>query len=376
MTQRRYNFNAGPAAMPLPVLETLQQDLIDYQGRGLSVLEMSHRSDEFKSIASRAESDLRLLLNVPEDYAVLFMQGGASAQFALTVKNLDTQGEVAYANTGYWSRKAIAVAEQFTRVREVSNVTAKASSSGMSNAFEDENDRISIPPIDQWLDASGSSYLHITDNETIDGISLNGLPKTKTPLVVDMSSSILSRPIDVSQYGVIYAGAQKNIGPAGITVLIIRKSLLERSARQPSIAPVFHYSEVYKAESMLNTPPTFAWYAAALVFNWLREEGGLQAIEQRNLRQAQAVYSALDNSDVYVNTIDPAHRSIMNIPFQLCHPQWQESFLHGASERGLVGLKGHKSVGGLRASLYNAVTDEAVDALIDYLHDFARNLPS
>lgn len=362
--------------MPLPVLETLQRDLVDYQGRGLSVLEMSHRSDDFKHIAKTAESDLRLLLDIPDDYAVLFMQGGASAQFALTVSNLDTLGEVAFANTGYWSRKAIAVAEQFTQVRKVSNIPANTSSSNKTSATNIGNGLITIPPPDQWLDASGTSYLHITDNETIDGISLNGLPETNTPLVADMSSSILSRPVDVSQYGVIYAGAQKNIGPAGITVIIIRKALLERSNRNTSIAPVFNYSDVYKAESMLNTPPTFAWYAAALVFKWLRDEGGLHVMEQRNVRQAQAVYSALDNSDVYINRIDPAHRSIMNIPFQLRNRQWQESFLQGASECGLVGLKGHKSLGGLRASLYNAATDESVDALIDYLDEFSKNLPS
>lgn len=382
-----FNFNAGPAAMPLPVLESLQRDLIDYRGRGLSVLEMSHRSEDFINIARAAESDLRVLLNVPEDYAVLFMQGGASAQFALTINNLDSQGEVAFASTGYWSRKAIAVAEKYTRVRVVTddgaslyekNTMSASGGRAVSSmaSVPAHPEPISIPSVNQWLDASDSSYLHITDNETIDGIVLNGLPKTSVPIVVDMSSSILSRPIDVSQYGLIYAGAQKNIGPAGITVVIIRKDLLERSEQTTSLAPVFSYAAMHRAESMLNTPPTFAWYAAGLVFKWLRDEGGLQVVAQRNERQARAVYSTIDKSDVYINRIDPKHRSIMNIPFQLSNPQWQQQFLLGASERGLVGLKGHKSVGGLRASLYNAVTDESVDALIDYLEAFQRKLPS
>ncbi len=363
MSTRSFNFNAGPAAMPVSVLETLQRDLVDYQGRGLSVLEMSHRSSDFQNIAHTAEADLRTLLAIPDNYSVLFMQGGASSQFALTVQNLNTAGEVAFANTGYWSRKASAVAALFSRVREVASVTSSTS-------------QIAVPSVDQWLDARGSSYLHITDNETIDGVQLNELPDTDVPLVADMSSSILSRPIEVSRYGLIYAGAQKNIGPAGITVVIIRDDLLERSAALDGMAPVFNYAAMHNAGSMLNTPPTFAWYAAGVVFQWLLDEGGLSAIAERNRQQAQRVYAAIDEHDVYTNDIHPGNRSLMNIPFMLARDDWQSVFLAGCSKRGLIGLKGHKSVGGLRASLYNAVTDEAVDALVDYLHGFARNPPT
>lgn len=348
--------------MPLPVLEVLQRDLVDYQGRGLSVMEMSHRSSDFIDIAEKAEADLRTLLAIPDDYAVLFMQGGASTQFALTVSNLDNCGKVAFANTGYWSKKAIDVATLSTRVSEVVGVSAEH--------------LIAIPATERWGDVTGTSYLHVTDNETIDGVLLHALPEVSVPIVADMSSSILSRPLDISRYGMIYAGAQKNIGPAGITVVIVRHDLLERSANVSNIPPVHSYASMHKAGSMLNTPPTFAWYAAGQVFQWLLEEGGLTAIAQRNERQAALVYAAIDESQVYENTVDPRNRSLMNIPFKLVHPEWQDAFLHGCHERGLIGLKGHKSVGGLRASLYNAVTDKAVDALLDYMHAFARNPPS
>lgn len=347
--------------MPVSVLETLQRDLVDYQGRGLSVLEMSHRSTDFTDIAHKAEADLRSLLAIPDNYHVLFMQGGASSQFALTVQNLDSTSEVAFANTGYWSRKAIAIASLSSNVREVANVSLTP--------------HIAVPSVDQWLDVSGTSYLHITDNETIDGVQLDELPEADigVPLVADMSSSILSRRIDVSRYGLIYAGAQKNIGPAGITVVIIRNDLLERSAQRKNLAPVFNYAAMQKAGSMLNTPPTFAWYAAGVVFQWLLDEGGLEAVAERNRQQAKRVYSAIDEHEIYTNRIHPKNRSLMNIPFQLARDDWQSGFLEGCNQRHLIGLKGHKSVGGLRASLYNAVTNEAVDALVEYLHDFARD---
>lgn len=347
--------------MPVPVLETLQRDLLDYQGRGLSVLEMSHRGVDFTEIADKAESDLRALLAIPENYKVLFMQGGASSQFALTVQNLDVAGKVAFANTGYWSRKASAVAALTSNVSEVTQVSLQP--------------QITVPPVDQWLGAQGASYLHITDNETIDGVQLDELPEdnAEVPLVVDMSSSILSRPIDVSRYGVIYAGAQKNIGPAGITVVIIRDDLLERSEQCNTMAPVFNYAAMQKAGSMLNTPPTFAWYAAGVVFQWLIDEGGLGAIAERNRQQAERVYSAIDRHDIYTNTVHLKNRSIMNVPFQLADDNLQSGFLEGCKKRHLIGLKGHKSIGGLRASLYNGVTDEAVNALVEYLDDFALN---
>lgn len=359
MAERCFNFNAGPASMPLPVLKTLQRDLVDYQGRGLSVLEMSHRSADFIEIAQKAEADLRSLLTVPEDYSVLFMQGGASTQFALTVSNLDTAGKVAFANTGYWSKKAYAVAAESTTVHEVITTS--------SAPF------IAVPATNQWLDSIDASYLHVTDNETIDGVQLGELPDSAVPIVVDMSSSILSRPLDITRYGLIYAGAQKNIGPAGITVVIVRDDLLERSAGRKHRAPVFSYAAMQSAGSMLNTPPTFAWYSAGLVFQWLLDEGGLQEIAKRNERQAALVYAAIDNSEVYSNNVHPHNRSLMNIPFQLAQADWEDAFLRGSIERGLIGLKGHKSVGGMRASLYNAATDEAVNALVEYLQEFARN---
>ena len=358
MTLRSFNFNAGPAAMPLAVLESIRRDLVDYKGRGLSVMEMSHRSADFVEIAEKAESDLRTLLAVPQDYSVLFMQGGASAQFALTVQNLDKKGEVAFANTGYWSRKAISVAALTTRVREVATLN--------------ESPTRHVPSVEQWGNAEGVSYLHVTDNETIDGVQLSELPAGTTPLVCDMSSSILSKPIDINRYDLIYAGAQKNIGPAGITVVIAKDALIEDGQHNASLAPAFSYKAMRDAGSMLNTPPTFAWYAAGLVFQWLLDEGGLSAIYQRNKRQAEKVYKAIDESPVFTNTIHEANRSIMNIPFQLVDPTREKAFLSGCQQRQIIGLKGHKSVGGLRASLYNAVTDESVDALTNYIDEFAK----
>ncbi len=369
--------------MPESVLASLQRDLVDFRGRGLSVLEMSHRSPDFMDIAAKAEADLRKLLLVPDDYAVLFMQGGASSQFALTVSNLDINSHVAFADTGYWSKKAIDVARQFTNVSTVvsaSTLTCNSASNNKSHCNDATgNDsmaatppKLYVPAVEQWADVGAASYLHITDNETIDGVALNGLPSLSAPLVVDMSSSILSRPIDVSRYGVIYAGAQKNIGPAGITVVIIRKNLLERCAHAKALAPVFNYQRVHDAQSMLNTPPTFAWYAAGLVFEWLLDEGGLDCIAARNERQASWVYSAIDSSEAYINNVHPDNRSIMNIVFSLSKPDRQDEFLEGCKQRGLVGLKGHKAVGGLRASLYNAVPDDAVHALVNYMNEFSE----
>ncbi|MGQ7843641.1 3-phosphoserine/phosphohydroxythreonine transaminase [Granulosicoccus sp. 3-233] len=351
------NFNAGPAAMPRSVLERMQSELLDFRGRGLSVLEMSHRSEDFADIAARAESDLRQLMAIPDDYSVLFMQGGASAQFSLCVQNLDLEGRVAYLDSGYWSRKAMASAAELTQVDTVASCQ--------------DQPLIHLPDSSQWADCNGASFLHLTDNETIDGIVLDELPDSQLPLVCDMSSSILSRPIEVERYGLIYAGAQKNIGPAGITVVIVRDELLERSARQ-TLPPVFSYAAMAKAGSMLNTPPTFAWYAAGLVFQWLLGEGGLSTIAERNERQAQSVYAAIDSHDLYINRVHPRNRSRMNVPFQLLEESLTGEFLQGAAGRGFIGLKGHKSMGGLRASLYNATPDQSVDELVDYLHYFAE----
>lgn len=343
--------------MPAPVLESLQNDLVDYRGRGLSVLEMSHRSSDFAEIAAKAEKDLRTLLAIPSDYSVLFMQGGASAQFALCVQNLDAYKKVAYANTGYWAQKAMATGVALTNTVEVASCIAEPC--------------IKIPASETWLNSDDASFLHITDNETIDGIVFDEIPDAAVPLVADMSSSILSQPVDVSRYGMIYAGAQKNIGPAGITVLIVRDDLLERSA-ESNLPPVFNYAAMVKAGSMLNTPPTFAWYAAGLVFEWLLEQGGLDAMASRNSAQAQKVYGEIDKHTIYENRVHPANRSRMNIPFSLVNNDLTANFLKGSLDRNFIGLKGHKSVGGVRASVYNAATDKSVDALVDYLDTFAR----
>ncbi|ASJ75223.1 Phosphoserine aminotransferase [Granulosicoccus antarcticus IMCC3135] len=343
--------------MPQAVLERMQAELLDYRGRGLSVLEMSHRSADFAEIATTTEANFRQLLNIPSDYSVLFMQGGASAQFSLCVQNLDVRGQVAYANTGYWAGKAMDSARALSSVIEVTHCQ--------------EMPLIKVPNADQWACSDSASFLHVTDNETIDGIRLHEVPRCNVPLISDMSSSILSQPVDIKQYGMIYAGAQKNIGPAGITLVIVSDELLERSAER-SLPPVFSYAAMAKAGSMLNTPPTFAWYAAGLVFQWLLEQGGVSAMAERNRNQAGRVYSALDQHELYINRIHPQNRSLMNIPFQLKNDSLTAEFLKGASDRNFVGLKGHKSIGGLRASLYNATTDRSVDELVDYLDIFAK----
>lgn len=344
--------------MPQAVLERIQSELLDYQGRGLSVLEMSHRSADFMAIAAQAETHLRTLLSIPDHYRVLFMQGGANAQFSLTVNNLDIEGHVAFANTGYWSSKAIAAAAALTQHTTVCELI--------------EQPQRAIPAFENWEDVHNASYLHITDNETIDGIAFDKVPATKLPIVCDMSSSILSQPIDINSYGMIYAGAQKNIGPAGITIVIIREDLLERSRQQSSIPRVFNYAQMSDSGSMLNTPPTFAWYASCCVFEWLLEQGGLAVVAARNKTQAARVYQCIDEHDCFDNQVAVANRSIMNIPFDLPNDTLVDGFLKGASERGLIGLKGHKSRGGIRASLYNGVTDEAVDGLVDYMTDFSQ----
>ena len=354
--------------MPRPVLETLRDELLDYRGTGLSVLETSHRSAEFADIAARAEADLRTLLAVPDEYAVLFMQGGATAQFALTVMNLAAEGSVAFAETGLWSRKAHATAR-----RLVPSVLACEAAPDSGTGL------LAIPSPSSWTLPDDAAYLHLCDNETVDGIrfdddAYDALADVAPglPIVADMSSSILSRPVDVSRYALIYAGAQKNVGPAGLTILIASPETMERSRRAADLPGAFSYAATADAGSMLNTPPTFAWYAAGLVFRWLLDGGGLDAMAERNRAQAARVYAAIDGSDVYSNAVDPRYRSIMNAPFTTGDAARDGAFRDGAKAAGLVGLKGHKSVGGLRASLYNAQTDAAVDALVGYMRDFAR----
>ncbi len=320
-------------------------------------MEMSHRSAEFVGIAEQAEADLRELLAVPDDYACLFLQGGASLQFSAVPLNLlGDKGKADYVNTGQWSKKAIAEAKRYCDV----NVVASSESSNFTT----------IPEFDSWQLSDDAAYLHYTPNETIGGLEYHWVPKVDVPLAVDMSSTILSRPVDVSQFGVIYAGAQKNIGPAGLTIVLVRKQLLGNAhALTPAM---LNYETQADGDSMYNTPPTFAWYLAGLVFQWLKERGGLSAMAEINQRKAQALYKAIDSSAFYANPVEVQSRSWMNVPFTLANSELDKLFLSEAEQRGLLNLKGHRSVGGMRASIYNAVSEQAVATLIDFMHDFEQ----
>jgi phosphoserine aminotransferase len=354
---RVYNFSAGPAALPLPVLEQARDELIDWQG-GTSVMEVSHRSRVFVAVAERAESDLRELLAIPPGYRVLFMQGGATAQFSAVPLNLAAAGAAAdYVNTGHWSERAIKEARRFVKV----GVAADEAASKYTT----------VPTPGSLRLSAGAAYLHYTPNETIGGVEFPYIPDAGgVPLVADMSSTILSRPLDVGRFGLIYAGAQKNIGPSGITVVIVRDELLGR-AREGTPA-VFDYRAVADAGSMLNTPPTFAWYFAGLVFQWLKREGGLAAMETRNRAKAEILYAAIDGSRFYSNPVAKECRSWMNVPFRLAKPELDMAFLAEAESAGLAHLAGHRAVGGMRASLYNAMPLEGVAALVDFMRDFER----
>ncbi|WP_434985779.1 3-phosphoserine/phosphohydroxythreonine transaminase [Vreelandella zhaodongensis] len=362
---RHYNFCAGPAALPAAVLERARNELLDYQGRGLSVMEMSHRSDEFVAIAERAEADLRDLLGIPSHYKVLFLQGGASMQFAMLPMNLLGQGGSAnFIQTGIWGKKAIGEAKRLGF-----NCHLAASS--------EANGHTAVPNEEVLSISSDAAYLHYTSNETIGGLEFDYTPKVqradgaRVPLVCDMSSNILSGPIDVTQFGVIYAGAQKNIGPAGLTLVAVREDLLGKAP--DNIPSLFDYQMLADAGSMVNTPPTFAWYLAGLVFQWLKDDiGGLEAVDAINQRKAEKLYAAIDASDFYTNPIVGRNRSRMNVPFVLADASLDSAFLQEADEAGLLNLKGHRSVGGMRASLYNAVPEEAVDALIAFMADFEQ----
>jgi phosphoserine aminotransferase len=355
---RAYNFSAGPAALPEAVLEQARDEMMDWHGAGASVMELSHRSREFLGIAERAQADLRELLAIPDGYQVLFLQGGATLQFAMVPLNLLCErGRADYVNTGAWSKKAIAEARRYGEV----NVVASAEPAGFTT----------IPPLHEWqLDAT-AAYLHYTPNETIGGVEFHSIPEVGTvPLVADMSSTLLSRPLDVSRYGLIYAGAQKNIGPAGLTLVIVREELIGKAgATTPAM---LDYRVHADAGSMANTPPTYAWYLAGLVFQWLKRQGGLAAIGEVNRRKAGKLYAAIDASDFYRNPVDPAHRSWMNVPFILADPALDGTFLTEAAAQGLTALKGHRSVGGMRASLYNAMPEQGVDALIAFMKDFEQ----
>ena len=354
---RVFNFSAGPAALPAEVLGQLRDEMLDWHGHGMSVMEMSHRGKAFVGIAQQAEADLRELLAVPANYKVLFLQGGATAQFAAVPLNLTRSDSVAdFVNTGAWSKKAIGEAKRYCRV----NVAADAGGSYAS-----------IPPRADWKLTAGAAYVHYTPNETIGGVEFHAVPEVgDVPLVADMSSTILSRPIDVSRYGVIYAGAQKNIGPAGLVVVIVREDLLGRA--RADVPTVFDWKAMAADGSMLNTPATYSWYVAGVVFQWLKHQGGLVAMERLNRAKADKLYGAIDGSGFYRNPVALDCRSWMNVPFVLASAELDKPFLDGAKAAGLVALEGHRSVGGMRASIYNAMPMAGVDALVQYMAEFQR----
>ena len=355
---RVFNFSAGPAMLPQAVLEKAQQEMLDWHGSGMSVMEMSHRGKEFMSIAAQAEADLRELMGISDDYAVLFLQGGASSQSAMVPLNLlGNKKSADYINTGAWSKKAIAEAKRYCDV----NVAASS----------EESKFTTVPAQNDWSLNPDAAYVHYTPNETIGGVEFPFVPDTgNVPLVADMSSTILSRPVDVSRYGVIYAGAQKNIGPAGLTVVIVRKDLMGKpSAGTPTM---FDYQVQAENGSMYNTPPTYSWYLAGLVFAWVKEQGGLAKMAEINKRKADKLYAAIDDSGFYANPVDPVSRSWMNVPFTLANPELDSVFLEESKEEGLTTLKGHRSVGGMRASIYNAMPQAGIDALVDFMAHFER----
>lgn len=354
---RIYNFSAGPAVLPLPVLERAQQEMTDWHGAGMSVMEMSHRGKEFITIAEKAEANLRELMAIPEHYKVLFLQGGASSQFAMVPLNLMGSSRRAdYFDTGAWSAKAIKEAARYGTVNIV--------------ASSQEESYTMVPHQSQWEFDERAAYVHYTPNETIGGLEFDAVPECgDVPLVADMSSTILSRPIDVERFGIIYAGAQKNIGPAGLTIVIVREDLIGKAGNQTPA--MMDYAIHAKAESMYNTPPTYAWYVAGLVFEWLLENGGLSEMAEVNERKAGALYGCIDNSGgFYSNPVDKDYRSWMNVPFVMADPELDAVFLKEAAAVGLVQLKGHRSVGGMRASIYNAMPEEGVNALISFMQDF------
>jgi phosphoserine aminotransferase len=357
-THRVFNFSAGPAMLPQPVLEQAQAELMDWKGSGMSVMEVSHRGADFVELAARSEATLRELLGVPDDYHVLFLAGGATLQFASVPLNLaPPDSTVDYVLTGSWGKKASGEAARYATV----NIAAD----GARGKYTE------IPDPSGWRLSDDAAYLHYTPNETIVGVEFHSVPEvSNAPLVADMSSTILSRPIDVSRFGVIYAGAQKNIGAAGIAVVIVRKDLTGRARKETP--GVIDYKMMADNQSMWNTPPTFSWYISALVFDWIKAEGGLRALGERNRRKAEKLYTAIDRSGFYDNPVKPACRSWMNVPFTLADADLDKSFLEQAAAEGLTNLKGHRLVGGMRASLYNAMPEAGVEALIAFMGEFER----
>ena len=354
---RRYNFGAGPATMPDVVLEEVQKELLDWKGMGLSVMEISHRSPEFIEIADKAESDFRDLLGITDNYAVLFLHGGATLQNAMIPLNLSPEeGTADYVNTGHWAKRSISEAKKFI------NVNIAASSENKNFTY--------FPKQSKWSLSKNTAYVHITPNETIGGLRFKDIEDSKVPVVADYSSGILSEVIDISKFSLIYGGAQKNIGPAGLGFAIIKKDLLGKA--QLITPTMLNYSEMHEGRSMYNTPPTFAWYVAGKIFKWLKSMGGVSEMEKLNNRKAKKLYSFIDQSDFYDNKINKEDRSIMNIPFQLNSEDLNSQFLEESRDSGLLALKGHRSVGGMRASIYNAMPEEGVEALVDFMKAFEK----
>lgn len=352
---RANNFSAGPASLPIEVLKQAAEEMTDYQGSGMSVMEMSHRSKIFVDIAAQAEADLRELMGVSDEYHVLFLQGGATGQFAGIPLNLTQSGDtIDFIETGAWSKKAIKEAKKYCNV----NVAASSAESNFDH----------IPDQDSWKLSNKSRLLHICSNETIGGVQFKNFPTSSAPVAVDMSSDILSRPVDVNNFALIYAGAQKNIGPAGLTVVVVRKDLCG-NARDTT--PTFlDYAQQADNDSMINTPPTYGWYLAGLVFKWIKEKGGLTAIEAQNQAKADLLYGAIENSNFYSSPVVAGNRSTMNVPFTLADSALDAEFVKQAEARSMFNLKGHRSVGGMRASIYNAVSLESVQALVTFMSEF------
>ena len=355
---RVYNFSAGPAMIPEAVLKQAKEEMLDFAGTGSSVMELSHRSKEFIAVAEQAEADLREVMSIPSNYKVLFLQGGASSQFAMVPINLLNGAKKAdYFLTGQWSKKAVAEAKRYCDVNLVTD--------------NSENEFTTIADSSEWDFSDDAAYVHYTPNETIVGLEFDSIPVTDKPLIADFSSSILSREIDVSKFGVIYAGAQKNIGPAGLTIVIVREDLIGNA--MPNMPAMLDYKTHADNDSMYNTPPTNSWYLSGLVFKWIKDNGGVKAIQEINERKASKLYSAIDNSAFYSNPIDKKYRSWMNVPFILADDGLDKLFIEQAKENGLTTLKGHRSLGGMRASIYNAMPEAGVDALVDFMADFEKN---
>ena len=354
---RKFNFGAGPATMPESVLLEVQEELLDWKGLGLSVMEISHRSPEFIEIAKQAETDFRDLLSIKDDYAVLFTHGGATMQNAAVPLNLASKDGIAdYVNSGHWAKRSMKEAERYTNV----NVAASSEDNNF-NYFPEQN---------SWTVSEDSSYIHYTPNETIGGLCLRSIEYSNVPIVADYSSGILSETIDIDKFSLIYGGAQKNIGPSGLGFVIVKKDLLGNAQ---SITPnLLNYTLIHEGESMSNTPPTFAWYVAGKVFKWLKSLGGVEEIGKINNRKAKKLYQFIDDSNFYENNINKENRSIMNVPFLLGNDDLDTKFLSESKNAGLLALKGHRSVGGMRASIYNGLPEEAVEALIEFMDDFEK----